>query len=350
MAVAIAASQWYWYDAARGQAERVTYYLFSCAYYCGVLMPAVLWAGRRWRIDARNWRRTVPLHLAVSLFLTGLGVFVETLFYWLFGTWNWPLSAALRHCFRHHTQISLVIYWGLLGLLQTYQIYDEARKRELRSAQLEAQLREAQLIALRGQLKPHFLFNTLQAATTLIYEDPQGAEEVLLSLGELLRISLRAFDRHEIPLRNEIEFLRYYAAIQQRRFGSRLRIDFAIEDQAENCAIPGLLLQPLLENAVRHGVEVHKESDVVTVRARQADGRVRVEIENHVGCFGDSLEKAARRGVGLANVMSRLEVFYGVGQTFEMNNLEPEGVLVSLSFPMRFLAPQAQPVAVELFQ
>lgn len=304
---------------------------------CGVLTPLAFWLGARWPLDSRTWKRALPIHVAASLLLSGTGIFLEATVAWLPHVSHWPFSAALRHYFTQHTQLSLIAYWGLLGAFHIYRMYDRAHRRELQAAQLEAQLAEAQLTALRTQLQPHFLFNTLQAATMLIYDDPAGAEEILLSLSELLRISLQALQQQEVPLRSEIDFLKHYAAIQQRRFGDRLRFDFQIEEQAESCAVPGLLLQPLVENAVRHGIGVRKESDLVSVRAFVKQDRLNVEIENHSSTLNGPLETLISRGVGLSNTIARLERLHGFEQSFLIRDLSPRGVLVSLTLPARIL-------------
>jgi LytS/YehU family sensor histidine kinase len=337
LAVIVAASQWRLYDATHGQPERFTYYLVTCAYLFGVLTLAVLWLGRRWNILSDTWKHALPIHVAASVLLTAIGVFIEATIGWLPYAGHWPFHSALRHYFTQHTQISIITYWALLAVLHIYRMYDRARLRELHAAQLEAQLREAQLTALRSQLQPHFLFNTLQAATMLIYEDPQGAEEILLSLSELLRLSLQAFEQQEIPLRNEIEFLKHYAAIQQRRFGDRLRFEFQIEEQCELCAVPALISQPLLENAVYHGIGARKEPDVISVRAAQSWGRLNIKIENHAGVLDGPLETLLPCGVGLKNTIARLERLYGAEQSFEICNLSPQGVAVSISIPARLL-------------
>jgi two-component system, LytTR family, sensor kinase len=349
VAVLSAACQWYLYDAIHAHAERFTYYLVTCAYLSGVLTPAVLLLGRRWHIDSSTWKRALPIHVAASLLLSGLGVLVEATIGWLPYAAQWPYSSALRHYFTQHTQISIITYWALLGAFHVYRIYDQARRREVRAAQLEAELREAQLTALRNQLQPHFLFNTLQAATTSIYDDPQGAEEILLSLSELLRVSLQVFEHQELPLHSEVEFLRHYAGIQQRRFGERLRFDFQIDPQSESCAVPTLLLQPLVENAICHGIGVRKQSDVISVRAlrtkdepavfqRSEDSskdRLNIEVENRVSVLEGTLETLLSRGVGLANTIARLEHLYGREQSFAIRNLSPQGVIVSISIPVR---------------
>ncbi|HEX4227772.1 MAG TPA: histidine kinase [Bryobacteraceae bacterium] len=337
LAVVLFASQWYLYDAVHRDAERFIYYLGTCAYLCGVISPLVFWLSRTYFIDSRAWKRSLPVHFAASLLVTALGVFVEASIGWLPHAGNWAFSAALRHYFTQHTQISLLAYWALLAVFQIYRMYDQARLRELHAAQLEAQLTEAQLTALRTQLQPHFLFNTLQAATTLIYDDPQGAEEILLSLGELLRISLQDLQQQEVPLRNEIEFLRHYAAIQQRRFGDRLRFEFVIDKASESCAVPSLLLQPLVENAVRHGVGVRKQPDLISVHALVDQGRLTIEITNRASKLNDTPERLISRGVGLANTIARLERLYGPRQSFAIRNLSPQGVLVSLSIPARLM-------------
>ena len=337
----VAASQWYLYDAVHGQAERFTYYLGTCAYLLGVLAPAVMWLARRWPIHSRTWKRSLPIHLAASLLLTALGILTEASIGWFPHAGQWSYWAALRHYFTQHTQISMVTYWALLGGFHVYQMYDRARRHEVHAAQIEAQLREAQLAALRSQLQPHFLFNTLQAATTLVYDNPQAAEDILLSLSELLRILLQAFDRKEIPLREEIEFLKHYTAIQQRRFGERLQFEFEIEERCCLCAIPPLLLQPLIENAIRYGIGLRKKPDVITVRAFASEDRLQIEIRNVTSALDGPLEKLLRRGLGLANTIARLQHLYASQQSFLIQNVLPEGVAVSMSLPARPLTAEA---------
>jgi two-component system LytT family sensor kinase len=338
VAIVAAASQWSLYDSIHGHAERFTYYLITCAYLCGVLAPAAIWMGRRWPIDSTSWKMAIPAHVAASLLLTALGISIEAVIGWAPHSAGWPLPDALRHYFSHHTQISILAYWTLLGGLHIFRMYDRSRLRDLQNARLEAELRDAQLAALRMQLQPHFLFNTLQATTVMIYDDPEGAEEVLLSLSELLRISLDALRHQEVPLEQEIEFVKHYTSIQQRRFDNRLRFDFSIEPAAALCAAPSLLLQPLVENAIRHGVGKHREADTVSIRAVVRNDRLHLEVRNLASVLEDAPENLLSRGVGLANTCARLEKLYGKRQSFEIRNLEPRGVLVSISIPQHFVA------------
>ena len=339
VAVTFAAGQWYIYDAVHQQAESFRYYWLTLAYLSGVLCPLVFWLNQRWPIDVHSWKRSVAIHVTASIVLTLVGVFVEGAIGWQSRGARGPFAAAERHYFRQHTQISLVTYWVLMAGIHFYRAHDRARCRALRASRLEAQLAAAHLNSLRAQLRPHFLFNTLQAATTLIYADPEGAEEVLLSLSELLRKSLQALDKEEISLASEIAFVEHYATIQQRRFGDRLRFVFEIDDEARSCAVPSLLLQPLVENAVQHGVGVHKESDVISVRASVRNNQVVIDIRNVTSSLSDTFDSLATRGVGLSNTIKRLACLYGLKQSFHMRNLSPSGVGVSICLPAHS-APQ----------
>jgi hypothetical protein len=337
LVVLIFASQWYGYDAGHGFTDRFLYYLGWSFYLWGVLTPLALCLGWRYPIGAGTWLRAVPLHLAASLLLTTVQLSIEASVAWSRISDGTSLTAMLMHYLRQHTQIGLLTYWLLVGAVQFYRVHDHSRKRQLRAAQLEARLAETQMDNLRAQLHPHFLFNTLQAATTLIHEDPDAAEDILVRLSELLRVSLDEMRTHEIPLAHEVEFLNHYVGIQQRRFGDRLRFELHIDGDTLDCAVPTLMLQPLVENAVRHGVGKHKDSDVVTVRAFQERGRLCLAVSNLASSLEGVPEELLSRGVGLSNTRERLEQLYGDGQSLRLFNLEPKGVCVQVSIPRRRL-------------
>lgn len=335
LAVLVFSSQWYAYDAAHGFADPFLYYLGWSFYLWGVLTPLALWLAWRYPIGAGTWTRAVPLHLAASLLLTTVELSIEASVAWSRIGDQSPLTAMVGHYLRQHTQIGLLAYWLLVGAVQFYRMHDQGRKRQLRAAQLEARLAEAQMENLRAQLHPHFLFNTLQAATTLIHEDPEAAEDILMRLSELLRVSLDEMRTHEIPLAHEVEFLNHYVGIQQRRFGDRLRFEFQIDDDTLDCAVPTLILQPLVENAVRHGVGKYKDRDVVNVRAFQERDQLCLAVSNFTSSLEGAPEELLSRGVGLSNTRERLEQLYGNGQSFRLFNLEPKGVCVQVSIPRR---------------
>lgn len=328
------AIQWFVYDAARGSADPFRYYLWWSCYTWGVLTPIVVTFARHNPINAATWKRALPLHVGGGFVLVAAEISIEAMIGKLRLHHDLSVQEALRHYFTRHAQVSLLTYWMLVIAVQLYEVVDEAQKRELRSSRLEAQLTAAQLEVLRAQIHPHFLFNTLQAATTLIHDDPDGAEDILLRLSELLRVSVDESHIQEIPLERELEILDLYMGIQARRFGERLRFDVSIDQNVRDCMVPALILQPLVENAIRHGIGKHKGSDTVSIRGFQKNEVLRLEVLN----LNSRLEEkpvVPRRGVGLANTRTRLEQLYGNQQELRLQNLEPTGVCAELSIPLR---------------
>src|SRR5215469_3323495 len=299
--VVVFATQWYLYDAAHGLTDRFLFYLGWSFYLWGVLTPLALCLARRYPIEAGTWTRSLSVHVAFSVFLTIAQLSLEASLDWLRTGRDWSLSAALSHYLRQHTQIGFLIYWLVVIAAQFYRMHDQSRQRQVHSAQLEARLAEALINNLRTQLHPHFLFNTLQAIATLIPEAPEAAEDVVLQLSQLLRLSLDEMHRHEIPLSREVEFLEHYMAIQQRRFGDRLRFEVQINSALLDCAVPSLMLQPLVENAIRYGISKHKEEDLVTIRVFENRGRICLEVINLSSQLEEEPERLLSRGVGLSN-------------------------------------------------
>jgi two-component system LytT family sensor kinase len=327
------ATQWFAYDATHGGADPFAYYC-GWACYLWALAPCAFWLVRRFPIQAGTWRRAVPLHVAAGLGLTAAVIGVEASLGWLRHGHELGLGGALRHYASHHAQLGVLTYWLLVAAGHFYQ-------RLVRSAQLEARLAQAQVDALRSQLQPHFLFNTLQAATTLIHEEPQAAEDILVRLAQMLRILLDERDLQETSLESELSFLRLYVGIQQCRFGDRLAFDLRVDDDVRAFAVPTLALQPLVENAIHHGIGKHRERDVVSVRAFQRHGRLVVEVRNRTGSLDDLPQRLHTRGMGLANTRARLEQMYGEAQSLSLDNLTPRGVCVTLTLPLH--VPQPSP-------
>jgi two-component system LytT family sensor kinase len=339
------ASQWYAYDTTHGRVYPFTYYL-GWSLYMWALTPLVLWFARRYPIESGTWKHTAPLHAVASLLLTALQISMETYIGWTRHAHHLSFQDAVRHYFGQHIQLALLSYWVLVAAAMFYRVYDQARLRQLQSIQLEARLAETRLEMLRMQLQPHFLFNTLQAATMLIHDDPVGAEDILLRLSQLLRVSLDELNVQEIPLSREIELLECYMGIQDRRFGDRLRFDLRMDRDALGFAVPSLVLQPLVENAIRHGVGKHKENDVVSIRAFQKNHWLHLEVCNQTSSLADTPERLLSRGTGLSNTKSRIEQLYGKEHSLQLRNLEPKGVCVMLSIPVRQLA-SAEPLMIE---
>ena len=337
IAALLFAALWYAYDAVHGPGEPFLFYLGWSFYMWGVLAPLAIWLAWRYPILSATWPRAIPFHLAVGILLAAAQLSIEAWVKWLRVGEAWPLADVVRHYLTQHIEVAFVTYWLVVGATQFYRTYDQARTRQIRAAQLETRLAEAQIENLRTQLHPHFLFNTLQAAATLIHEDPDGAEDILLRLSELLRISLDEMRAHEISLAREIQLVEHYIGIQQRRFGDRLRFELHVSPDVVGCAVPTLVLQPLVENAVRHGIGKSKESDVVTIRAFQQAQGLCLEVANLSSSLHDASEQIFLKGVGLSNTQGRLQQLYGPNQSLTLFNLQPKGVCVRLSIPFREL-------------
>lgn len=197
------------------------------------------------------------------------------------------------------------------------------------------------------QIHPHFLFNTLQAAVTLVHDDPQAAEHVLLRLSELLRISLDQMETHEIPLSRELEFLDLYTGIQRCRFGDRLSVDVHADPATLNLLVPPLILQPLVENAIRHGIGKHKGEDCVEIFARQQGGGLQIEVWNANSVVEEQSERLFMRDVGLRNTRARLVQLYGPRGSLIFRPLARGGAAAIIFIPARTSLHTAQPAGAE---
>lgn len=239
--------------------------------------------------------------------------------------------------------LDALAYFFLLGLAQAVQVRRRLREREQQAALLEGRLNQARLRALQAQLQPHFLFNSLNGIAALIRSDPARAEEMVTSLSELLRLALSRSRRQRIPLRDELEFLDRYLEIQQMRFGERLRVERELADEVLDCLVPSLLLQPLVENAVRHGLEPAPHPGVLRISAQAQGARLHLTVADN----GVGLGTAARTGTGLgvASVRERLAALYGTEQEFDLRPRAQGGTEARIVLPRQSSAdlPPGQP-------
>jgi LytS/YehU family sensor histidine kinase len=209
------------------------------------------------------------------------------------------------------------------------------RERELHASQLAAQLAQAELQALRMQLHPHFLFNTLHTVSALMHKDVELADDMLSRLGDLLRRTLDTAQAQEVPLQQELEFIQTYLEIEQARLGSRLHVRFETEPETLDVLVPNLILQPLVENAVRHGIAPRLEGGRLVVRARRESDRLELEVEDDGPGLPADFADRPREGLGLANTRARLAALYGPAHQFELASVPPRGLRVVLRLPFR---------------
>jgi hypothetical protein len=230
--------------------------------------------------------------------------------------------------------LNILAYGSLVGLAHAVQFYGRYRERERRAAMLESHLSRARLHALQAQLQPHFLFNALNAVATLLRRDAGAAQEALTSFSELLRLALSQSDHQEVPLSEDLRFVERYVEIQQTRLGDRFRFEQSVEPAALDCLVPALLLQPLVENALRHGIEPLPRPGTVRVIVTRHSERLTLRVEDD----GVGLEQSngqSLTGIGLSNLRARLEALYGNRQKVEMSSRPEGGVAVRVEIPLR---------------
>ncbi|MGD8869698.1 MAG: histidine kinase [Gemmatimonadales bacterium] len=230
-----------------------------------------------------------------------------------------------------HSLTTLIGYWLVVGVWHAVDSSRRLREREVHATALEAQLATARLQALEDQLHPHFLFNTLNTLSSLIYQNVDVADRVIRDLSTLLRLALDNAGRHTVPLSDEVRFVAVYLDIMKTRYPERLDVSFDIDDAAGGVAVPNLLLQPIVENSIKHGLEAVEGVIAVDVRAHSVGGRLHAEVrDNGPGLPGGDV---LREGVGLRNTRDRLAQLYGDDYRFEISDLDGGGVRVFVDIP-----------------
>jgi two-component system LytT family sensor kinase len=299
-------------------------------YVWGFLAPEIVWLARRFPLERGRWAGSLPIHVVASVSVALL---------------KWALNNFLRRYLLGFSQSmsliyvfhqNLVTYWIVVAATQGYLYYSRYRAGELRTAQLSAQLAQAQLQALRMQLHPHFLFNTLNAISTLVHKDPEVADRMIARLSDLLRLTLENIGVQEVRLAQELDFLEQYLEIERMRFPDRLEVRMRIAPETLDARAPYLILQPLVENAIRHGIAPRSTRGRVEVSAERKDGKLILEVRDDGP--GISLTANPKDGVGISSTRARLERLYGAAQRFELKNAAEGGLVVTLALPFELMA------------
>jgi signal transduction histidine kinase len=301
--------------------------------------PIVLWLGRRFPLERQTWWRVLPVHLIACLLIASAHLAFATYINILispFGPRTSPRSFWESFLGRATSQfhLELLIYAATLGVSYAVSYYMRFREREFRASQLEAQLVQAQLQTLKMQLHPHFLFNTLNGIAGLVRDNRnKAAVDMLAGLSDLLRYTLENAGKQEVPLKEELEFLELYLDIQQMRFPDRLRVEMSVAPETLDAVVPNLILQPLVENAIRHGISRRAAAGTVGVSAQRDNGLLRLTIyDDGPGLKRDDGAKPVE-GVGLSNTRARLLQLYGDRQKFSLSERESGGVEAALVIP-----------------
>ena len=303
-------------------------------YIWAVLGLFVLWLARRFPLGQAHWRRRLALHLAAAV---GVACVKIVLDYPLIKNFYCSTPEQLTFpyflglAFASQFTFYLLVYWGIVLVSHALDYYGKFRERELRAAQLESGLARARLQLLKSQLQPHFLFNTLNAVSALIHTDVEAADRMVARLGDLLRLALEDFGLQEAPLARELEILHSYLEIEQARLGPRLSVCLDVGPEAADASVPTFLLQPLVENAIRHGVAPRAAPGRVEVRAWREEDRLHLEVRDD----GPGLPPEPAGGVGLSNTRARLFHLYGGEQRLEVGNDPRGGCVAKITLPYR---------------
>jgi two-component system LytT family sensor kinase len=266
--------------------------------------------------------------LVMSLIWTFLGVLL------LFFVRRPPVSFGRYYASSLLTNLSLCVflYFAALGCLHAFFYYREAREREAREARLAAELSEATLSALRMQLNPHFLFNSLNAITVLVRDQKtEAASRMLELLSGVLRQVLQSEKRQEVTVDDELRFIEKYLAIEQVRFSDRLEIVWSVDDAVRDAVVPEFILQPLVENAIRHGISKRSEQGLIEITATIADDNVLLIVRDNGPGYNEDVEG----GIGLENTRNRVHTLFGDRAHFEVRNLNGRGTVATLKIPLR---------------
>jgi two-component system LytT family sensor kinase len=307
----------------------------------GILAPAIFWMCRRLHDGEQGWSRyALGLVLGALVASVVQPVISESIGFVSSGL-GWLLSVRQDEL-PHATQvlhvrmirnagINLPVYVGIVLAWHAVTYYRELRDRQLKSSELESLLQRAQLQTLRSQLNPHFLFNTLHSIAELVHENPNLAESLILRLGELLRQVLRSSTLPDVPLGEEIDFVRGYVEIEQMRLGERLQVKWDVEAEALEARVPSLILQPLVENAIQHGIAPLAATGTLMIRAWREQGFLHLQVrDTGPGLSSESRERGS--GIGLSNTRARLERLYGARQRFEL--IGDNGLVVDVCLPL----------------
>jgi two-component system LytT family sensor kinase len=311
------------------------------AYLWGAFTPLIFWMARRYRIERYSWPRNLAVHVAaVAILVPTIKILFDA------------IAMSPTSAFRDFTWAKLfrsvestydtgTLLYAVVVLVEHATVYYQRYQSGLiKAAQLQTQLIQAQLQALKMQLHPHFLFNTLHTITALVHEDPEMAERTIARLGELLRLFLANSTIHEVPLHEELRILDLYLEIERARFEDRLQVKYDVSPSLREATVPNLLLQPLVENSIRHGVGRRAGPGWIAIAAERYGDTLVLRVTDNGAGFEVDPGIPPREGMGLSITRGRLETLYGPQQSLILRNLPSGGAEARITMPFRIQADQ----------
>ncbi len=336
------ASQFYLSSTLQGRSvswgEAISYSLADW-YVWAVISVPIVWMARLVPPERGSVLRASLLHLgaalACSLGYVLLRAAVGVVHGWVIGD-PAPFADVFRPLFVKTFPFNVLVYGVILSASHAIDYYRKYHERTVQALELEKHLTEARLQSLLRQLKPHFLFNTLNGVASLMHTDVDAADRMLVRLSDLLRLTMTQTGRPRVALKEELAFLERYLGIEAIRFRDRLTVRFAVDPAVEGAAIPNLILQPIVENAIRHGIEPHARPGEIEVRAARDRDRLILEVTD----TGNGLPAGgqARQGIGTTNTRARLQEMYGDDHRFLLENRPEGGVRARLELPYQTAA------------
>lgn len=306
------------------------------------LTPVMVWLARRYSLVGSTWKRNVLVHLPAFLIISAAhsaaATFITLTVKPFDNMGTSPLAFWPRFLSRAQGAFGsdLLVYGAVIGVCYAFDYYRKYREREFLATQLEAQLAQAQLESLRTQLHPHFLFNTLNGIVGLVRDNKNDtAVTMLVGLSDLLRHALEHATQQEVELREEINFLELYLSIQQMRFSDRLQIKIDIDPDTNRALVPSLILQPLAENALRHGIGRSVASGLVGISSHLENASLKLIVFDNGAGLPENWQLKSSAGIGLANTAARLQQLYGENHRLDVRNRPEGGVEVVIVVPFR---------------
>ena len=318
-------------------------------YVPALLIPAIVWAARRYPFDTGHKVKAVVAHSVGALTFAGVHFIGMMSVRFLLSADGGkypsvPWSQFFQRRLLEQLDWSLMVYAVVVGVSHAIAFYHESQERKLKSAQLETRLVEARLKTLEAELHPHFLFNTLHAISTLVHRDPEAADRMISRLSDLLRITFDRTGEPKVTLKEEIDFLQKYLDIEQTRFQDRLTVSVTVDPEGLDGEVPRMILQPLVENAIKHGIAGRNGGNQIQIAAGREGERLWMQVRDNGGGLQVRTLKALRTGVGLSNTRARLDCLYGRHYRLEFTD-KHGGLSVLIEIPFQRVTVSGQPAA-----
>jgi two-component system LytT family sensor kinase len=320
---------------------RIAFWQLLVWYLWGFLSPLILWLGRRFPLEGQARLKGLLVHIIACVIFSALRVAAATALRMIirpFDVWSDTQSFLIQYQgeLKIFFLFDVLVYWAVFGVGYAFDYRERYRERESQASELKAQLAQAQLESLKMQLHPHFLFNTLHTIAGLVRGNEKGtAVNMISGLSDLLRHALQSANEQEVTLREEVKFIELYLDIQKVRFSDRLTVRMELASETLNALVPNLILQPLVENAIRHGISLKNSSGLLVIRSYCENGDLHITVSDDGPGLRSDWRMENGEGIGLANTNKRLKHLYGKRHRFALRNGEIGGMTASIAIPFR---------------